>query len=223
MIEIQKPRPPYVSFELRAVEDRAATVESGHYVAKDVAYAIVTPAGSRDRIEKIAEEWLRDMGEQVKQERLPVEWYQHYKTLYAAWKEGREAPESGTAIRNWPVVSPAQIEVLLNLRIRTVEDLAVANEEAIARMGMGGRTLKQKAIDWLASAANVGKGVEAAAALRAKNEALEQEIAMLREQVQLLERKVVAVAAGGQAQEPDDDDGDDIKLDVRPLSGMKKL
>ena len=47
MPEIMQARPPYVQFEMRAVEDRQASIDAGHYVAKDVAYAIITPAGSR--------------------------------------------------------------------------------------------------------------------------------------------------------------------------------
>jgi hypothetical protein len=48
-------KPPYVRFEVRSVEDRTASIESGHYVGKDVIFAIVTPAGTRDRIEREAD------------------------------------------------------------------------------------------------------------------------------------------------------------------------
>lgn len=222
MPSVQENRPPYVQFEFRPVEDRAASQEAGHYVAKDVAFAIVTPAGSRDRHEKIAEEWLTNMAEQVQQERLPAEWLAHYRALYKAWKEGREVPESGTSIRNWPVASPAQIETLLNLRIRTVEDLAACNEEAIARMGMGGRALKQKAVDWLASASGNGKDVEAITALRAEFESLKLTNERLQQQNNELQRKIVAMAGNGQAPDEDEDDGD-IKLHVTMPAGMKKL
>lgn len=224
MPEIQQARPPFVQFEYRAVEDRTASIEQGCYVSKDVAFAIITPAGSKDRTEKIAEEWLANMRQEVQQERLPQEWFNHYKTLYAAWKEGREAPETGVAIRNWPVASPAQVEMLLNLRIRTVEDLANANEEAISRMGMGGRALKQKAVDWLASAASTGKSVEAAASLRAENERLKLDVERLTSTVAELERKLVAMASAGVPHEAEDDDGD-IKLTVNPLptTGSRKL
>lgn len=221
MPTVQEARPPYVQFELRPVEDRAASQAAGHYVAKDVAYAIVTPAGSRDRHEKIAEEWLENMADQVRQERLPAEWLAHYRALYKAWKEGREAPENGTSIRNWPVASPAQIETLLNLRIRTVEDLATCNEEAIARMGMGGRALKQKAIDWLAAASSNGKDVEAITALRADFEALKLKAERLELRNAELERKIIAMADGGTA--PSEDDDGDIQLEVRLPVGMKKL
>jgi hypothetical protein len=220
---VQEARPPYVHFEYRPVEDRAASVAAGHYVAKDVAYAIVTPAGSRDRHEKIAEEWLDNMADQVRQERLPAEWLAHYRALYKAWKEGREAPENGTAIRNWPVASPAQVETLLNLRIRTVEDLATCNEEAITRMGMGGRALKQKAIDWLASAASNGKSVEAITTLRADFEALRLKAENLEARNAELERKIIALTGTGEAGSTGNDDDDDIQLEVRLPVGMKKL
>lgn len=222
MIEIQEARPPYVQFEMRAVEDRAASQEQGHYVAKDVVFAIITPAGSRDRYERIADEWLRNMADQVRQERLPAEWLSHYKKLLAAWREGREAPESGTPVRNWPVVSPAQVEMLINLRIRTVEDLAVCNEEAITRMGMGGRSLKQKAVDWLASAANTGKEVEAIASLRVELEALKLSHERLMEQNAHLQARVVELASGPAAASDDEGDGD-IKLTMAAPATLKKL
>lgn len=40
MVQIAEARPPYVTFEFRAEEDRAASIEAGHYVSKDVAYAL---------------------------------------------------------------------------------------------------------------------------------------------------------------------------------------
>ena len=67
------PRPAYVQFEVRAVEDRTATLESGHFVAKDVIYALVTPAGTKDRLEKNAEEWIKRMEEGVSQERIQIQ------------------------------------------------------------------------------------------------------------------------------------------------------
>ena len=37
MSEVMNAAPPYVKFEWRAVEDRNASIEGGHYVARDVA------------------------------------------------------------------------------------------------------------------------------------------------------------------------------------------
>ena len=72
MVQIAEDRPPYVQFELRAVEDRSALIETGHYGSKDVAFALITPAGSKDRVERNAEEWLEHIRTQVEEERFPA-------------------------------------------------------------------------------------------------------------------------------------------------------
>lgn len=169
MVAIAEARPPYVTFEVIAEEDRAATIEAGHYVAKDVVYAFVTPQGSKDRVPRQVDEWFANLRESVQQDRFPLEWLRHFEGQYKAWKEGREAPVNGAPITNWPAVSPAQVKALQNLHIRSVEDLAGANEETLGRIGMGARALKQRAIEWLAAAKDTGKMAEELAALRQQN------------------------------------------------------
>jgi DNA repair exonuclease SbcCD ATPase subunit len=157
-----------VIFEERAVEDRAATIESGHYSVKDVHYAIITPAGTKDRIEKIASEWLKDLEEAVRQERFPQTWLDAYKAAYKSWCETREVPENGIPVGSWPGISPAQHKMLLDLNLRTVEQVAEATEEAISRMGMGGRALKAKAQAYLDASEDVGKTSAELESLRQK-------------------------------------------------------
>lgn len=175
-MEVMKERPPYVSFEVQAVEDRQASIEAGHYVAKDVVYAIVTPAGSKDRIPRVASEWLAMLAEQVQQQRFPGEWLNAFREAYKAFCEGREAPLNGTALRDWPVISPAQLQQLLNFSVRTVEDLAVANEETLSRLGMGGRALKQKAIEWLDASKGIGAQAEMITAIKLENAQLKETV-----------------------------------------------
>ena len=174
MIEIAKDRPPYVTFEFRAEEDREASIAAGHFVSRDIAYALITPMGSKDRIERVAEDWFVKLAGDVQENRFPAEWLRAFRGAFEDWKAGRATPVSGTAIENWPPASPSQVKTLLDLKVRTVEDLSVANEETLARIGMGGRGLKQKAIDWLASAKDVGKLAEELSALRAQNSDLRQ-------------------------------------------------
>lgn len=175
-MEVMKERPPYVSFEVQAVEDRQASIEQGHYVAKDVVYAIVTPAGSKDRIPRVASEWLTMLAEQVQQQRFPGEWLNAYREAYKAFCEGREAPLNGTPVRDWPSISPAQLQQLLNFSVRTVEDLAVANEETLSRLGMGGRALKQKAIEWLDASKGIGAQAEMITAIKLENAQLKETV-----------------------------------------------
>lgn len=197
-MEIQQERPPYVMFETRAVEDRTRSIDEGIWATKDVDYALITPMGSKDRTERVVVDWFSHLQMEVSQQRFPGEWLTAYKGAYKAWKEDREIPLEGTPIRTWSAASPAQCKMLLDLQVRTVEDLAAANEETVARIGMGGRALKQQAQAWLDSASNVGKVSAEVAALRVQNEALEARNEELLKRLDRLEAALTA-APGPQA------------------------
>lgn len=186
-------RPPYVVFETKAIEDRQATIEAGYYKTKDVDFAIVTPQGSKDRIERNVKDWFEQVSQQVTENRFPQEWLTAYRSSYQAWKEGRELPVSGTSVMHWPVASPAQVKSLLDAKVRTVEDLAQANEETIGRLGMGGRALKEKAVNWLAVAGSSGKMTEELAALQVKLREAEARNATLETQLRDLITEVKAL------------------------------
>jgi hypothetical protein len=183
-------KPPYVTFEARPIEDREATIAAGHYVGKDVIYALVTPQGSKDRIEKVADDWLSDLQEAVNQDRFPMEWLRAYKGLYSDWKEGREMPVSGTAIINWPAISKSQADACLGANIRTVEDLAEANETALSYIGMGARALKERARAWVESAADTGKVAEELEKLRVQTATDKQTLEDLHKRVAELTKLV---------------------------------
>ncbi len=185
-------RPPFVQFEVQAVEDRSASLEQGHYVTKDVVFAITTPQGSKDRIPRKAEEWFEQLHQQVQEQRFPAEWLRHFRESYRAFCEDREPPANGTPLRNFTVLSPAQLQLLLNFGVRSIEDLAAANEELIGRLGMGGRALKQKAVEWLESSKSTGAQVEKIVALQQQNAALQETVDRLSSQVQELLLKQVA-------------------------------
>ena len=162
-------RPPYVTFERKPVEDRAASIEAGYYKTVDVDYALVTPQGSKDRIERNVKEWFENLENQVNQGRFKQEWLTAFRASHKAWAEGRELPLNGTPILTWPVLSPSQNKSVLDANIRTVEDLANANEASLAMIGMGGRSLKEKAVSWLAAASGNGKVTEEMNALKVGN------------------------------------------------------
>lgn len=193
---IAEAKPPYVVFEVRAVEDRDETIKQGHYVGKDVDYAIITPQGSKDRIERVVSEWFQNLEQMVAEERFPREWLTAYRNMFRDWKAGLEVPVNGTPIVNWPALSPSQCKTFLSLNIRTVEEVATMNEEAIRRVGMGARALKDRANAWLSAAGDTGKTAEKVAALgqenadlREANERMQQQIKELAAQVQALAPK----------------------------------
>jgi len=172
-IEIKDDLPPYVTFETRPVEDRQASIEQGRYISRDVDFAIITPRGSKDRIERIAKDWLDHITMESNQDRFSKVWVAGYKENYKLWKSGQEIPLHGTPIVSWPGLSPAQIKNFQAIRMFTVEDIAEANEETLGRMGPGSRDIKRRAENWLKAANSTGKLAESHSALEEKYEALE--------------------------------------------------
>jgi hypothetical protein len=183
----QKARPPFARFEVRAIEDRDASIEAGQPRFKDVIYALVTPTGSRDIVEKPADEWIAGLREGVNQNRIPAEWPEAYQRALDAFKAGREDPTEGFAIKDWSSATPAQIKIMLDIGVRTVEDLAAANEETLSRIGMGANALKQKAINWLQNSVD-GQASERATALEIENKQLKEGIEELRVRLEKIEQ-----------------------------------
>ena len=136
--------PVLVEFYLRAVKDNAASIESGHYVAKDVETIKITPQG----------------GNLVWSGKVTDEHRQRYAPQYEAWQKGIEIPEEGQPLREWPPISPAQLKTLDAVHIRTVEALAVATDGTIQHGGMGVVALRAKARAWLESASEHGQLAE---------------------------------------------------------------
>ena len=184
---------PYVRFERVAVEDPKATLAAGHYVAKDIDRAYVTPPYSKDVMIFKVENWLNQLSVDASQGRIPKDWVEKYKRAYEAWKQGQELPLDGFPIKGWGVCSPAQQETLIRLHILTVEQLAAVNDEGIRRIGMGAVDLKNKADAWLKQLNKAGKPTVEMAALKKEN-------ASLKSQVENLEEKLAKLAALVEAQ-----------------------
>ena len=161
-MSVDNERPPYVVFEVRSVEDRNASIEAGHYVAKDVNFAIVTRPGSRDSIEIEAEPWLASLKQKGSGPNpvIPPSWYKGFASAYEEWKKGNVVPANGTPIKGWGVLSPSLQETLIRGGFLTVEDLAIAGDSELANIGTGGISLKLKAQAWLEAAQNAGKSAE---------------------------------------------------------------
>jgi hypothetical protein len=189
-----KERPSYVRFERVAMENKAASLAAGHYVAYDIDYALITSPGSKDIFKSKAENWIADLKQQANVDRIPREWVNHYLKQYQAWKEGQELPLNGTPIRGWGVLSPAQQEAIIHNNVLTVEDLATLNEEGLRRIGMGAVQMKTKASAWVAQLQDKGPLVQEIAAVKSEN-------AVLRTSLESLQRQVASLQEGMQRQD----------------------
>lgn len=161
-------RPPYVEFVYKPMEDRAASIRQGHYVARDVAFAKVWRAGSKDMLEKNAEDWLLGLKQAGEAGMIPTAWHEHFKKKFEAWKLGEETPTEGTPIKGWPVLSPAAQAMVIKAGYLTVEDLANSSDNEVGGIGMGAVGFKNKARAWLDAAEGPGKMTEKFETLRAE-------------------------------------------------------
>lgn len=175
----EKDRPAYIRFERRAVEDRAASEREGHFVSKDVDFAIVTPVGTKDEIPRNMAEWIPHLKQQVREGRLPASHEEHYIKCYEAFKKGEDLPTTGTPIKGWPVLSPAQQTNCIAANVRTVEDLAILNGEGAQRIGMGAQEMKSKAEAWLKASKDIGLVVQSNAVLLGENARLKATVESL--------------------------------------------
>lgn len=197
MMNDRKERPAYVRFERRAIEDRAAASVGGRWPKKDVDYALVTPPYSKDVFEAVASEWLAQMAIEVRNSRLPEEWYDRYAQQYEKWKLGQEMPLDGEPIKGWGVISPAQQSNLIAINIRTVEDLAGVNDEGCRRIGMGAGELRDKAKAWLSQLKDKGPLTQENAVLKAENIAMKTTIDQLHARNKELAERLEILQRGG--------------------------
>jgi hypothetical protein len=159
----------YVGFELRAVEDREASLKAGHPVFHDIEVATITMPGGNLVVDKVVnDDLLREWRSGVPG-RKPASPFAI--AAYEAFKEGREAPVNGIDLKNWPGVTPAQLKMCQGVNIRTVEDLATCNADSIRKLGMGGVALKDKAVSYMQSA-DTNKNSEEVSALKVEMDAL---------------------------------------------------
>ena len=119
-------------------------------------------------------------------DRLSAQWAANYEEQYRAWLNGQELPLSGTPIRGWGIISPAQQETLIKMRVMTVEDLAGMNDEGLRRLGMGAYDMKHKAVAWLSQLSDKGPLTLEVAALKAENSLLKSNVDTLTAKVDAL-------------------------------------
>ena len=185
-LELQDERPAYVRFELRPLEDKKATLKAGYSISKDIEYALITPPYSKDEVVHKVTRWLEIINKNARDGRIKPEWRDQYVKSLEMWREGQEAPVDGVDIKNWSAISPAQVKNLLAVGMRTVEDLAQANDQGLRRLGMGGMALKQKAVTYLKASKDTGPVVMENAQLKSENDQLRGTIDSLQTQLEKL-------------------------------------
>lgn len=113
-----------------------------------------------------------------------IEDKQRFQYQYAKFKEGESQLKSGTPLTYLPGVSPATAAEFERLNIRTVQDLAEVGDNVLDNLGVGGRTLRDRA------RAFVGEEPVAVRELRNELEEKDKLLTSLSERLRLLEESL---------------------------------
>ena len=162
-------RPPFVRFEERELGiDPTQSEAAGRPIPRVVVMACITPHGSKDVVEKIAEEWLAQIRAKALKGEYPLEWSNFFAESFKEYQKGNELPREGTPIATWQLITREASSRLRGLGISTVEDLAEMPDSNLGTIGMDGRYWRDQAKGWI----NEGKdkGINARAIANANAE-----------------------------------------------------
>lgn len=208
---------PHVRFEIEQQEDKKATKVRGVYVPKDVVMVTITPPGSVNNFKEPVESWKVRLEDEVRMGYTPPQWRDEYIKQLEAFMNGQEMPVNGIPIKGWSAISPAQQKMLLDRNVLTVEALAVANDDLIRAIGMGGVMLKQRAESWL-KAADRGKVVAEMTEAKQENAQLKSEVEALKSMVANLQRMIPLQEPKDNGKPPRADDDED---EILPRKGRR--
>jgi hypothetical protein len=184
-LQISDKRPPLVRFEEREYGiNQEATERAGRPVPNVVPFALITPFGSKDVVEKVAVEWIAQIKRQAMQGSYPHEWAQQYAHQFEQWQKGNEVPRDGTPVKTWQAISREQQVRLIALGFTVIEDLAQCPDSGLDMIGLDGRYLRDLARKW--SDTDTAAVIKRAADLEARVLEQQETIARMAEQLEQL-------------------------------------
>jgi len=116
---------------------------------------------------------------------MPITYAERFPEHYRYFKDGGGVRLDGTPLTEVPWITAARREELKHFNILTVEGLAQLDGANLARIGMGGRELKNRAQAWLDAAAGSADNGRMAAELAAQADTiadLQRQLRQLTEQ-----------------------------------------
>lgn len=157
-------------FYMEAVEQPFLSEQEGRPIYKQVPYIRLFAPGSKSDIVRPVR-LTEGGGVPPDNMRFPAQW--------AAFQSQQEQPQDGTPLAQWPMINKAQMLELKAGRIHTVEQLSAIPDSALQTIGMGARSLRDKALAWLSQA---GDGAEVSK-LIAENASLKADLDMMKQQI----------------------------------------
>jgi hypothetical protein len=185
-------RPPFVRFEEREMGlDAEATEKAQRPIPRVVILALITPHGSKDVVEKVAKEWLKQIKTKALAGEYPLEWSQFFHAQFEEWLKGNELPREGTPVKTWAMATKEQITRLIAVGLTTVEDLGQLPDSGLNQVGLDGRYLRDLARGWLKEATDKGANAKALADANVRIETQQSTIDSLQDRIARLERALI--------------------------------
>lgn len=139
----------YVEFEMRAIHQEAESEAAGRPIYKDVPHIKIMFPGDKNKLIYRPIKTISDQTGRSDPERFPRHW--------AAFQAQESHVNEGTPIEEWPPLTKSQAKELKSINIHTVEMLASLPDTALDGLGLGGRSLRDKSIEWLNAASQKNK------------------------------------------------------------------
>ena len=156
-VTIRKEQPPFVRWEFVEYGVNAeASAKAGRPIPAVRPFAFIMQHGSKDVVEKDAEEWLAQIERKAQEGTYNPEWAERFRKQFEAFIKGQELPADGTPIRTWPAPNREQVIRLLALGITTVEQLSAVPDNALSNIGLDGRNLRDLARNFIDAGQNQG-------------------------------------------------------------------
>jgi hypothetical protein len=166
----------FVVFYWGTIRDDAATEAEGRPIVKDTEYIRIIIPGDKNNIND------RPASKQDKA---------RFAKQYAAFRAGVSEEEQliGTRLKEWPLLTRAQVEEYAYLGIKTVEQLGEARDDVLSRVP-GMRDMKQAAQIWLGRSKATAEAAKALAKEKEAQAKIESLEIAVREQAERIEQLI---------------------------------
>lgn len=154
--------PNFYEFFYEAIRHGIKSDAAGRPIFEDVLHIRIIPPGGRTIM-------VRPASDEDKR---------RYRRQWEAFQQGQEQRGDGLPLEMWPAVSKSQVLELKHSKIFSVEQLANTADAVISTLGMGMRSLQNKAKLYVEKA----EGMEPLMRLQAENEKLKEEMEFLKKQ-----------------------------------------
>jgi hypothetical protein len=189
-------------FKLMAFKDERESIKAGRPIFRDLEVVEIRVAGSKDNGVYRSNDYSHWEVDEETGEQRQLTFAERWPRQYNQFKEKQQQTKSGTPLDYVPFLTDSKRAELRALNIYTIEALAEVDGQPLKNLGIGGRDLKNKAIEYLASSSHNGTVMRQ----QAQIEALMTQIRLLEDDKKLL----VGSVAPQQLQPPRDPERDPV-------------